>query len=152
MLAYPSKHGTFAQCCFNVGPASRTVGQHCNSIGRMSSVCWDTGVEGGRDDWEQIALSFLTANDLRSVMTDRRLWRHRAVLLVTVSASGTFSIPMVHSYRLGLVTWRYQVRIPVGPDICHRGCAYTVLLIVQMQYCLWYCALCSIANPWSHTK
>ena len=28
---------------------------------------------------------------------------------------------MAHSYRLGLVTWRYQVRIPVEPDICHRG-------------------------------
>ena len=39
--------------------------------------------------------------------------------------------PMAHSYRLGLVTWRYQVRIPVGPDICHRGCAYTVLQTVQ---------------------
>ena len=37
--------------------------------------------------------------------------------------------PMAHSYRLGLVT--YQVRIPVGPDICHRGCAYTVLQTVQ---------------------
>ena len=39
--------------------------------------------------------------------------------------------PMAHSYRLGLVIWRYQVRIPVGPDICHRGCAYTVLQTVQ---------------------
>ena len=38
---------------------------------------------------------------------------------------------MAHSYRLVLVTWRYQVRIPVGPDICHRGCAYTVLQTVQ---------------------
>ena len=38
---------------------------------------------------------------------------------------------MAHSYRLGLVTWRYQVRIPVGTDICHRGCAYTVLQTVQ---------------------
>ena len=35
--------------------------------------------------------------------------------------------PMAHSYRLGLVTWGYQVRIPVGTGICHRGCAYTVL-------------------------
>ena len=34
---------------------------------------------------------------------------------------------MAHSYRLGLITWMHQVRIPVGPDICHRGCAYTVL-------------------------
>ena len=40
--------------------------------------------------------------------------------------------PMAHSYRLGLITWRYHVRIPVGPDICHRGCAYTVLQTVQM--------------------
>ena len=36
-----------------------------------------------------------------------------------------------HSYRLGLVTWRYQARIPVRPDIWHRGCAYTVLQTVQ---------------------
>ena len=40
---------------------------------------------------------------------------------------------MAHSYRLGLVNWRYQVRIPVGPDICHCGCVrvYTVLQTVQ---------------------
>ena len=38
---------------------------------------------------------------------------------------------MAHSYRLGLVTWGYQVRIPVGTDICHRGCAYTALQTVQ---------------------
>ena len=34
--------------------------------------------------------------------------------------------PMAHSYRLGLV-----VQIPIGTDICHRGCAYTVLQTVQ---------------------
>ena len=39
--------------------------------------------------------------------------------------------PLVHSYRLGLVSWRCQVRIPVRPDICHRGCAYSVLQTVQ---------------------
>ena len=38
---------------------------------------------------------------------------------------------MAHSYRLGLVTWRYLIRIPVGTDICHHGCAYTVLQTVQ---------------------
>ena len=38
---------------------------------------------------------------------------------------------MAHSYRLGLVTLRYQVRIPVGSDISHRDCAYTVLQTVQ---------------------
>ena len=37
---------------------------------------------------------------------------------------------MAHSNRQGLVTCMYQVRIPVGPDIC--GCAYTVLQTVQM--------------------
>ena len=39
--------------------------------------------------------------------------------------------PIAHSYRLGLVAWRDQVRIPVGPDICHCGYAYTVLQTVQ---------------------
>ena len=38
---------------------------------------------------------------------------------------------MAHSYRLGLVTWGCHVRIPVETDICHRGCAYTVLQTVQ---------------------
>ena len=37
---------------------------------------------------------------------------------------------MAHWYRLGLVTWSYHVRIPVGPDIFHRSCAYTVLQTV----------------------
>ena len=38
---------------------------------------------------------------------------------------------MAHSYLLELVTWRRQVRIPVGPDVCNRGCGYTVLQTVQ---------------------
>ena len=38
---------------------------------------------------------------------------------------------MAHSYRLGLVTWGYQVRISVEANICHRGCAYPMLQIVQ---------------------
>ena len=33
---------------------------------------------------------------------------------------------------LGLVTWRYQVRIPGVADIFHCGCAYTVLQTVEM--------------------
>ena len=32
----------FTQCCFNVGPASKTVGQHWNSIGWMPRVCCNT--------------------------------------------------------------------------------------------------------------
>ena len=40
---------------------------------------------------------------------------------------------MARSYRMGLVTWRYQVRIPAGPGICHRGCAYTLPQTVQMR-------------------
>ena len=48
---------------------------------------------------------------------------------------------MAHSYRLGLVTWGYQVGIPVGTDICHRVCAYTVLQTVQRHgmYISAYC-------------
>ena len=49
---------------------------------------------------------------------------------VTVREIGAAA--MAHLYRLRLVTWRYQVRIPVGPDIIsHRGCAYTVLQTVH---------------------
>ena len=40
---------------------------------------------------------------------------------------------MAHSYRLGPVTWGYQVRIPIETDICHLGYAYTVLQTVQMH-------------------
>ena len=29
--------------------------------------------------------------------------------------------------------WRYQARIPVGPDISHRGFTYTVVQTVQMH-------------------
>ena len=36
----PSKREELNQCCFIVGPASKTVGQHWNSIGRMPRVCW----------------------------------------------------------------------------------------------------------------
>ena len=57
--------------------------------------------------------------------------------------SGLVPAPMAHSYRLGLVTF-YQVRIPVGSDICHRGCAYTVLQTVQrygVYSAMVYCAL-----------
>ena len=36
---HPSKHGAFTQCCFNVGPASKTQGQHWNSIDWMPGVC-----------------------------------------------------------------------------------------------------------------
>ena len=49
----------------------------------------------------------------------------------------------------GLVTWRYQARIPVGPDICHRGFAYTVLQTVQSHgvYTVLLMLLCTIKNP-----
>ena len=38
---------------------------------------------------------------------------------------------MAHSIRLWLETQSYWVRIPVELDVCHRGCAYTVLQTVQ---------------------
>ena len=36
----PSKHETITKCCFNAGPASKTVVQDWNSIGWMLCVCW----------------------------------------------------------------------------------------------------------------
>ena len=58
------------------------------------------------------------------------------ILIKTICSFGNsntklWPAPLAHSYRLGLVAWRYQVRIPGGPDICLRGCAYTVLQTVQ---------------------
>ena len=50
---------------------------------------------------------------------------------IMFSARRTWPALMAHSYRLGLVTWGNQVQIPVGTDICHLGCAYTVLQTVQ---------------------
>ena len=38
---YPYKHEEFIQCCFNVGPASKTVAQYWNDIEWMLCVCWD---------------------------------------------------------------------------------------------------------------
>ena len=51
---------------------------------------------------------------------------------------------MAHLYRLGLVTWRYQVRIRVGLNICHGGGAYTKLQTVQRPgvYSAAYGTLC----------
>ena len=54
-----------------------------------------------------------------------------ALTAVYLFIAGDGPTPMAHSYRLGLVTWGYQVRIPVGTDIC--GCAYTVLQPVQIH-------------------
>ena len=53
------------------------------------------------------------------------------ILRADVTYTIIWPAPMAHSYRLGLVAWRYQIQIPVGPDICHRGCAYSVLQTVQ---------------------
>ena len=38
---------------------------------------------------------------------------------------------MAHSIRLCLETQSYWVRIVVESDVCHRGCAFTVLQTVQ---------------------
>ena len=45
----------------------------------------------------------------------------------------TWLARMAHAYRLGVAIWRYQARIPVGPDTCHLGCAYTALQTFQMN-------------------
>ena len=47
-------------------------------------------------------------------------------MLITLTFIWSHLAPMAHSYRLRLVTWRYQ-----EPDISHRGFAYTVLQTVQ---------------------
>ena len=38
--ARPSKHETFSQCWFDVGPSSSTLAQHCTNIGWTSHVSW----------------------------------------------------------------------------------------------------------------
>ena len=56
---------------------------------------------------------------------------------------------MAHLYRPGLVTWRYRIRISVGPDIYHRGCAYTVFQTVQryVMYSVIY-GIVHYKEPW----
>ena len=70
-----------------------------------------------------------TTDDVTSVIELGKISRKR--LCCGVVLTSLVTSPMAHSYRLGLVTWGYEVRIPVGMDICHRGCAYKVLQIVQ---------------------
>ena len=36
----PRKHGTLTQCWVDVGPASKTFGQHQPNIGSMFDKCW----------------------------------------------------------------------------------------------------------------
>ena len=40
-MIHPSKHKAFTQCCFNVGPTSKTVDQPLNNIVWLPPVCWD---------------------------------------------------------------------------------------------------------------
>ena len=47
--SWPSKHEPFIQCCFNVGPASKTADQHWNCIGWMPRLCW--GVPDAQLHW-----------------------------------------------------------------------------------------------------
>ena len=69
-----------------------------------------------------------------------------------------WTAPMSHSYRLGLVTWRYQVRVPVGTDICHRHLSFVIdhiqwsKLFKVMECIVLPMVLCTINNPWSHSK
>ena len=37
----PSKHKTFVQHLYNVGPTSSTLVQHCINVAQMFCVCWD---------------------------------------------------------------------------------------------------------------
>ena len=51
-----------------------------------------------------------------------------------------------NSVLLWLKTQRYWVQIPVGSDVCHRGCAYTVLQTAQMP------GVCSAVSSSVHFK
>ena len=51
--------------------------------------------------------------------------------LYTLKTSTFIIWPATMARLTGFVTWRYQVRIPVRPDLCHRGYAYTVLQTFQ---------------------
>ena len=64
----------------------------------------------------------------------RFFYPHLAYIIFIIFGGGSlwyWLAMMAHSYRLGLVTFSYQIRIPVGLDICHRGCGCTVLQTVQ---------------------
>ena len=82
----------------------------------------------------------LTEHRIPISAEERPHWAHEVVSTLNqrqlhcfiVAKRRVIAAPMPHSYRLGLVTWMYQVRIPDGPDICHRSCAYTVLQTFQM--------------------
>ena len=42
LMKTPSQHDTLARCWVNVGPSSKTMGQHSSNIRLTSRVCWDT--------------------------------------------------------------------------------------------------------------
>ena len=66
-----------------------------------------------------------------AIMRAKKTYSYVINFLFKMPPMHTWPAPMAHLYRLGLVTWGYHVRIPVGTDICHHGCAYTVLQTVQ---------------------
>ena len=60
--------------------------------------------------------------------------------------------PMAHSYRLRLVAWRYQVRIPVGSDIVITGVHIQWYKLFKGLECtVLPMVLCTIKNPWSYS-
>ena len=72
----PSKHETFTQCCFNVGPRSPTLARHWNSIKWMPRVCWmlytwsDTFISGNKrndNQWWQPIIGKTLARKLARV-------------------------------------------------------------------------------------
>ena len=89
--------------------------EQTRDVGSMLFQCWSSVVDGGSTlklHWVHVSHDYRV-----DIHTDD----------VTLGFSVQWPAPMAHSYRLGLVTWGYQVRIPVGTDICHRDCAYIVL-------------------------
>ena len=107
------------------------VGIITSTNGTRGRVCWKLFLV-------QICCCFSAQANVGLLLVLRlRCWPDIKPTLVIVSCKNDHCFtslpagPMIHSYRLGHVTWRYQVRILVGPDICHRGCAHTVFQTVQ---------------------
>ena len=119
----------------------------------MLTQCWAIVCDVGptlTQHWVRVHCQMWRLVSMEAVCVSRwmlRSWIFDSSLLVILSQHDTsiLAIDIIAMYRHNIgrpwwliridcnlpVTWRYQVPIPVGPGICHRGRAYTVLQNVQ---------------------
>ena len=71
----PCKHEAFTQCYFNVGPESKTMGQHWNSTGWMSRACWKVKIKKRN-------LSFYPTNETEA-QAQVDIWGGRAAAVIS---------------------------------------------------------------------